>query len=89
MLRQLANQDLELGVELSSGRISDRDGSVMAGNAFIRFTSGQHPLFAPAMYDTLGIDWAPLCWHFSHCCLYNTFVFYFVSDSASLRDRQL
>jgi DHA1 family multidrug resistance protein-like MFS transporter len=32
--------------------------SVMAGNAFIRFCSGAaFPLFAPALYDTLGIDW--------------------------------
>ncbi|KIX08897.1 uncharacterized protein Z518_03554 [Rhinocladiella mackenziei CBS 650.93] len=33
--------------------------SVMAGNAFIRFSSGAAcPLFAPAMYHNLGIEWA-------------------------------
>lgn len=33
--------------------------SVMAGNAFVRFCFGAgFPLFAPAMYKNLGIEWA-------------------------------
>jgi MFS transporter, DHA1 family, multidrug resistance protein len=55
--------------------------SVMAGNAFIRFTSGAaFPLFAPAMYATLGIEWATALLAFLTLLFVPIpFLFYFVS----------
>jgi MFS transporter, DHA1 family, multidrug resistance protein len=58
--------------------------SVMAGNAFIRFSSGAaFPLFAPAMYATLGIDWATTLLAFLTLLFVPIpFAFYFVSGFA-------
>lgn len=57
--------------------------SVMAGNAFIRFSFGAgFPLFAPAMYHNLGIHWASSLLGFLGLAFVPIpFAFYFVSPS--------
>jgi MFS transporter, DHA1 family, multidrug resistance protein len=55
--------------------------SVLAGNAFMRFSFGAgFPLFAPAMYHTLGIQWASTLLALLGCLFVPIpFAFYYVS----------
>ena len=62
--------------------------SVMAGSAFMRFSFGAgFPLFAPAMYNRLGIQWAGTllgCLGLVYVPI--PFLFYFVSNPSDRSD---
>ncbi|ETI20214.1 hypothetical protein G647_08248 [Cladophialophora carrionii CBS 160.54] len=61
--------------------------SVMAGNAFIRFSSGAaFPLFAPAMFHRLGIGWASTLLAFLTIVFVPIpFAFYLVSGQGAMQ----